>query len=300
MLASSSAMRGAVFNSLCAVLLGVSTAECAPNDTPPGRGANCAVERSLTPMRDLREASGLTVSRRTPGLLWSHNDSGEPLLFAVDSASAAVVGRVRVAGAQVDDWEDVTAGSCPQGACLYIADIGDNNRQRGRITIYRVPEPRRDDPVTQPAESFEAVYPDGAHDAEALFVTADAVYIVTKAGADSTALYKLPQPLRAGPPLQLQRVGMLPLAGVTDADTSPDGAWTALRTNDDVLFYRTRDLVSGQAAEPRRFDVTGLGEPQGEGVTLDGNGRVYLAGEGGGGTLAGLRCTLGSPAPASR
>src|SRR5688500_4220476 len=144
------------------------------------RGDLCTVAMKLTALPELPEASGVALSRRTPGLLWAHNDSSEPVLFALDT-TGAVKGRVRVTGAEVSDWEDVSAGPCPQGSCLYIADIGDNNRARRRVRIYRVPEPRAEDRATQPADIFEAVYPDGAQDAEAAFITgADDLFVVTK------------------------------------------------------------------------------------------------------------------------
>lgn len=256
--------------------------------------ALCKVAKGVTPLAGLSEASGLTLSRTTAGLLWSHNDSGEPMLSAVD-LGGSVKGRVQVPNARVEDWEDVSAGPCARGSCLYIADIGDNNRVRRRITVYRVPEPRADEGTSQQAEAIEAVYPDGAHDAEALFVTsADDLFIVTKAGADQTAVYRFPKPLRAGTPSSLQLVSRLPIARVTDADASPDGAWVAIRTKETVLFYRTRDLTAGKTTEPLRFDLVSLREPQGEGVTIAADGAVYLAGEGGGGggTLAALRCAL--------
>lgn len=283
----------------CLMLIGTAAAGCVTADQTATTGRTnelCTVTARLTPLPGLPEASGVALSRRTPGLLWSHNDSGQPLLFALDAMTGAVKGRVRVAGAEVGDWEDVSAGPCPQGSCLYIADIGDNNRLRRRITLYRVPEPRADQPMTQPAEAFEAAYPDGAHDAEALFVTADAdLFVVTKSDAGSTAVYRFPKPLRPGSALPLQLVSSkLPVARITDADASPDGAWVAIRTYETVLFYRTQDLVSGTAVEPRRFDVRRLGEPQGEGVTITADGTVYLTGEGGGrgGTFASLRCAL--------
>lgn len=137
----------------------------------PEQGSEiCVAAGGSQPLRELPEASGLTLSHRTPGLLWSHNDSGPPAILAIN-ASGAVQGRVQVSNATVDDWEDITAGPCPGGSCLYIADIGDNGKGRRNITIYRVPEPQPGDGKTAPAGAFTARYPDGAHDAEALFDT---------------------------------------------------------------------------------------------------------------------------------
>ena len=251
----------------------------------------CVAASAAKPLPDLREASGVALSRRTPGLLWSHNDSGQPLLYAVDAATGTVRGRVRVANATVEDWEDVSLATCPGGTCLYIADIGDNRLARRSITIYRIPEPQPQDADSTGAEVFTAVYPDGPHDAEALFVAADDVYIVTKDVA--TAVYRLPKPLRPGANMTLERIAALPLKHVTDAETSVDGKWVAIRTNQEIGFYRTADIVHG-APQAITVSVRALKEPQGEGVALDGQ-KVYLTGEGSrAGTLNVLRCTLPS------
>jgi hypothetical protein len=253
----------------------------------------CTVAKPRTSLPEVGEASGVAVGRRTPGVIWSHNDSGGPILFAFDESGNAR-GRVEVTGAMVTDWEDIAAGPCREGACLYIADIGDNNRARSRITIYRVPEPRIDDKATAAAEAWSMTYPNGAHDAEALFVTSMAqVFLVTKEDARTTALYRVPAPAADGAG-RLQLVAQLPLARVTGAAVSLDGNWVAIRTNDEVFFYPAADLLAGKNIEPRRFDLRPLKEPQGEGVAFGPDGLVYLTGEGGGrsGTLAAIRCSL--------
>jgi hypothetical protein len=234
-----------------------------------------------------------------------HNDSGEPMLFAL-SHQGALIGRVRVTGAELDDWEDITVGPCPQGSCVYVGDIGDNSGKRDRITIYRVPEPLPKDASTEPAEAFHATYPDGKHDAEALLVTANGdIFIITKGDPGPIALYRFPRPLRAAATMALERIGAPPPetdAKVDAADrptaaaVSQDGHWVALRTTDRVVFFRASDLISGQWREAFRTDVRSLREPRGEGLTFGADGTVFLVGEGGGfsrpGTLARLDCTL--------
>jgi hypothetical protein len=263
-----------------------------PASAERAAAAICTAAGASKPLNGLPEASGAALSRRTPGVIWSHNDSGQPVVHAIDTSGVAR-GRVRIANATVEDWEDVSAAVCPGGSCLLIADIGDNDRVRRSITVYRIPEPQPQDPESSPAEVFIAAYPDGAHDAEALFVASDRLYVVTK---DATAtLYRFPQPLRAGGLMTLERVTELPLRRVTDAETSTDGAWVAIRTNDEVVFYRTAELTGGQP-HGVTASVRPLKEPQGEGVALDGNGMVYLIGEGPrAGSLNSLRCTLPKP-----
>ena len=140
----------------------------------------CTVTAGVTPLAGVGEASGVAMSRRTPGILWSHNDSGRASLFAFDNGGNAK-GRVESTAVSVNDWEDLAIGPCPDGSCLYIADIGDNNRVRGGITIYRVPEPRADEKATAPAQAWTMTYPDGTHDAEALFATSSGqLFLVSK------------------------------------------------------------------------------------------------------------------------
>jgi hypothetical protein len=264
----------------------------------------CEVSGKVVRLSELPEASGVAASRRTPGVFWAHNDSADALLFALDDRGA-IGGRVRVAGAKVDDWEDVAVGPCPQGSCVYIADIGDNSGRRDRITVYRTPEPAPRDASTQQAEVFDAAYPDGPHDAEALFVTPNAdVFIITKGDPGPIALYRFPRPLQTGTIMRLERVG----APATDAktvdsaerptaaDASQDGQWVAVRTTRFLTFYRTADLIAGRWREMFRTDLSKLREPRGEGIAFAADGAVVLVGEGGvlagSGTFARITCTL--------
>ena len=79
----------------------------------------CQAEGPLAALPELPEASGLATSRRVAGRLWAHNDSGEPMLFALNTRGA-VTGKLRLSGAAVEDWEAMAVGPCPAGSCLYI------------------------------------------------------------------------------------------------------------------------------------------------------------------------------------
>ena len=95
----------------------------------------------------LDEASGLALAVGDAVRFWVLNDSGNPAeLFLVDSM-AATLQCVPIRGAVNRDWEDLSAGPCPRGRCLYIGDIGDNGARRAFVTVYRLPEPGTDSVV---------------------------------------------------------------------------------------------------------------------------------------------------------
>ena len=283
-----------LFATLCLEASRVSSAQ-------PAMPPQCQFAAPLVRIAELPEASGIAISRRSPGRLWAHNDSGEPALVALDT-QGSVSARIRLTGITVDDWEAVAVGACPEGSCVYIADIGDNEANRKHITIHRVAEPFAGNSVPID-ETFHATYPDGAHDAETLLVAPDGrLFIVTKGETGAVGLYRFPQELRAGTTHQLERVGKPRESGkvsdnerITDGAVSVDGMWVVLRTRQGLAFHRAADLLAGNWREAGRVDVKGAGEPQGEGVAIAADGTVYLAGEGGGksqpGTFARLACS---------
>ncbi len=264
----------------------------------------CRPGEALMRIDGLPEASGLAVSRRTAGRLWTHNDSGDAVVFALDTAGK-VVGRVQLTGAKVEDWEAIAVGPCPGGSCVYVADIGDNDANRKQLTIYRFPEPASANGTTAVKESFQATYPDGAQDAEALLAAPDGrLYIVTKGETGAVALYRFPGELRPGTAHRLERVGEPRASGkaaagerITDGSVSPDGNWVVLRSREKAWFYRAAELFAGSWKPARELDLAPVREPQGEGVAIAADGTVYLAGEGGGkkqpGTFATLTCSGG-------
>ena len=245
------------------------------------------------------EASGLAVSRRVPGRLWTHNDSGKPLLFALD-VRGVVTGRIQVTGALVEDWEAIAVGPCGSGSCLYIGDIGDNSGRRQRITIYRLPEPDAASGTVKVADVLHATYPDGPHNAETLLVGGDGrLHVVTKADKGAARIYRFPSALKSGTTMELERVespSSKPddLSQITDGALSPDGQWAVLRSRSALTFYRASDLLAGTWRVASRVSLAPLKEPQGEGVALGNDATVFLAGEGGGkgqaGTFARFAC----------
>jgi hypothetical protein len=262
----------------------------------------CRPAAGVTKLSDLSEASGVAASRRQPGRLWAHNDSGSDLVALTDRG--VVGGRIRLTGAKVDDWEALAVAPCPAGSCLYIADIGDNDAARKRITIHRMPEPAAGDSSATVGESFHATYPNRAHDAETLLVTPQGeIFVVTKGETGPTELYRFPRGMKPGGTVTLELVGKPRVAEkasandrITDGAVSPNGEWIVLRTKNMLLVYAARDFMAGSWKEAGRVDLAALAEPQGEGVAFIDDSTLALVGEGGGkkqpGSFARLNCTF--------
>ncbi|MPZ64944.1 MAG: hypothetical protein GEU83_05335 [Pseudonocardiaceae bacterium] len=236
------------------------------------------------PQPELAELSGLA----TDGQQWfAVSDGGQRLeVFVLDPATCAI-DDVITADVNPYDVEDLALGS--DGA-LWLADTGDNDRDRETVALHRLtPEGE--------ATLFRLVYPDGPHDAEALLLDRAGVpHIVTKEVLGPAAVYRPEGPLRAPGPTSLQRVASVRLgptdtpggpagevgsALVTGAAMSGDGSVLALRTYSDAYLYAVPDgdVVAALGRAPVRIALPG--EPQGEAVALAPDGTLLSGSEGG-------------------
>jgi len=225
------------------------------------------------------ELSGLVLSRSRPGVLWTHNDSGDsPRLLAVRS-SGATVAEVALAGAENVDWEDIAAGP---GGALLVGDIGDNLARRPSVVVYRVPEPQASGTVAVAAR-YELRYPDGARDAEALLFdrSSATIVIVSKSYGGEAGVYaaRRPSSQHATTLRRSATVKLGPVEPVTAGDVSADGRTIALRTYDGTYVWRRRAGESVTAAlrrRPCRARTDLLDEGQGEALALTRDGRAFI------------------------
>jgi len=257
--------------------------------------AATAVQTGRFASRRLNESSGVAVSRAHPGVLWTHNDSGDgPYLYATDMQGTDR-GFLLVPGADAVDWEDIALGPCPTraGTCVYLADTGDNLETRAWVTVYAVPEP---EPGAGPGDTLRTTgapailqlrYPDGAHDVEAIYVAPrdTALYLVSKGRSGSIAVYRVARARWRAPRdsiVKAERLQVLDVrpnaeAGrwVTSAAIRPDGRLVAIRTYGEIYFFHPG--VGGRLTPAREHpcEVGSLDEPGG-GEAIDFLDRVAL------------------------
>ena len=267
-------------------------AACAAESPRPEPETDTAAEQSVCDSPHItgriagtvREASGVARGLTDPATLWVLSDDGPPALFALDS-TGSVRNRVAVRNARNADWESLAAARCDSINCLYIGDLGDNQYRRSNVTIYRIPEPRAGQTAVS-ATAFDFRYPDGPHDAEALFLLpGEHAFVVTKGRREPITVYHYPGPLRADSVMTFQPVQQLSASFVqlpemvTGASSTADGQWIALRTYSSVQLYH---LLNGQLVPQlpgRGIALDSLHEPQGEGVDIAADGSIVLVSE---------------------
>ena len=198
----------------------------------------------------LTESSGVVVSRKDPGLLWTHTDGGgkKQVLYGM-TRSGRPLAEYRVTGALLDDWEDIAINDAGH---LFLADTGNNDLARTQVAVYQVDEP---DPkktaigLVTVTRGWQLKFPGKPFNCEALFIWRDYGYVVSKVSGDQRAeLFRFPLSNPA-PFLTLELLGDLKIdSPVTGADISRDGKLLGLVAKNGAYVFR----ISGDPARATR------------------------------------------------
>ena len=221
----------------CAWVLAVSAAD--PVEVAPGVFQVGTITNS-----EISESSGLVASKRFRGTYWTHNDSGhKPKLFAINREGESLA-EFPVVGASIKDWEDIDVDG---GGNLYIADIGNNAKDRDHLAVYRVREPNPNRPGTPVTirKSWKLKFPGDAFDSEAFFVWHNFGYLISKE-ENGASLYRFRLSSQDEETVVLEKVGEFDLrAPVTGADLSRDGRRLALITGTGAyVFYAPHSVLT--------------------------------------------------------
>lgn len=231
---------------------------------------------------EIAEASGLAASRKVPGMLYTHNDSGgEPIVYALNS-KGMLAARIRLDGIKNRDWEDIAVGPDPASKkdCVFVGEIGDNNSAHKSICVYRFEEPELTDTlivVKNPAR-IEIVYEDGPRDAEALFVDSRSgdIGIISKREKE-VGYYRVRYPYSLTEPNTAVKEATLPMTYVTAADMSPSGKFILVKTYTGIFRYKTgasKSVATAFEGKPKAMPYQL--EPQGESVAWSADGKGYF------------------------
>jgi hypothetical protein len=225
----------------------------------------------------LTEISGITWSRKHPGVYWVHNDSSDgPYIYAIDGKTCRTLAQIRIGNIGARDLEAIATGVDPRGQfVLWLGDIGDNNDSWPSVRLHAITEP--DQLVDQQvlARTYPFTYADGSHNAESILADplAAHVWVVTKQMA-AGSVWSVP--LAAGITVSATMVGDVN-GLVTDAAMSPDGKWYVIRDYLGAMLHRSPVTVASVAVGQ---NITLPFQPQGEAITFTADGSALLvAGE---------------------
>jgi hypothetical protein len=236
---------------------------------------------------DLLEISGVAASRINPGILYIHNDSGNPNQVYLTDITGADRGTLTITPVGNRDWEDIAVGPGPIAGVnyIYVGDIGDNDSKYSSVFVYRFPEPDLKGQITPFITDISAVdvikmkYPDGPRNAETLMVdplTKD-ILIASKSsnGAD---IYVAHYPQSITALTTMTPVVHLFFYKATGGDISPDGSEILLRGNEQIWYWKVQAGMSISATLLTQPQVAPYAnnEPQGEGVGFAADGSGYF------------------------
>jgi hypothetical protein len=244
--------------------------------TPSAPVAQCVVRDNR-----LAELSGLAADAE---FRYAISDGGRRLQVVVLRKDCTVQ-RVITAAVDPFDVEDLALG--PDGR-LWLADIGDNDRQRTSIALHVLAQ-------NGATRLHRLSYPDGPHDAEALLLAHDGTpYVITKEPLGSSGVYRPVGPMTTPGPTPLElvtriRFGRTSTPGgpvgavgstlITGGASSADGGVVALRTYTDAYLFAVPDgdLPAALRREPVRVPLPN--EPQGEAIALEPDGTLLSGSE---------------------
>jgi hypothetical protein len=156
------------------------------------------------------------------------NDSGDSGRFFVTDMQGGNTQTVNITGFKPRDVEGLSLGPCGGGAtCIFVADIGDNGRDRAATEIVVIEETEALPQSVVPKKRIALRYPSGSYDAESFAVHPDGtIFVLTK--STNPRLFKLPprawqsgkETVHVLEPVRALRTGSPP----TDMSISDDGA----------------------------------------------------------------------------
>ena len=235
--------------------------------------------------KKLHEVSGLTASIANPGLLWTHNDSGNNAEIYLIDKETNIKQTYKLEGVDNRDWEDIAIGPGPDSSkhYLYVAEIGDNLAIHPCKFVHRFEEPvfstGKQKIHIKDFDKIAFKLGDVNKDTEALMVdpkTAD-LYIISKWN-QPVDIYKIKYPYSTADTLTAIKVGSLPLTKITAADISSDGNEILIKSYSHIYYWKnngnqTIPELLNQPPQELAYEE----EPQGEAITWDVNDSGFYA-----------------------
>lgn len=190
------------------------------------------------------ECSGFAASRRHPGYLYTHNDSGNPNTILVMSAATGTVVATLTLDVSMIDWEDIAYYWDGSAHRIVVADIGNNagTRTNQKLIAFEEPASLTSQSITTTSYPLTIDSPGTSLDCEAFMIrpsTGDTfIYMKANSGVTSSGLYQGPSwsSLQTGSTNHFSRIINHSLHQVTAGDWGDDDYYVLNTNGTDPTF----------------------------------------------------------------
>jgi hypothetical protein len=237
----------------------------------------------------IAESSGLACSRRTKGLFWTHNDSGDGAYMYAFTTKGKLVGAYGIPDAKARDCEDAASFELDGKPYLILADIGDNAKRRSSYRLYIVEEPELPEKPKRLArftlhKTIVFRFPDGSKDGEGMAVdpTSKAIFVVNRDYQGKTGIYQLTWPEKKTEAQIAKKIARVNIKIANGMDISPDGLRAVINTYSEVHeFTRKADETWAEAFKRKPRQIVMPKRRKGESVAYGPDGKtLYVTSEG--------------------
>jgi hypothetical protein len=199
--------------------------------------AVAADSEEISEIRDPRieESSGLVISPEHEDLAYTINDGDDAIVYAIEISTGDVVGTTRVRGGGMEDTESIAIDGKGR---MWLADLGDNDRERGDAALYRFPEPGPGrHSVT--ARRYAVSYEGGPADIETLLVHPETgeKFLATRDEKSPGKLYSLPRMLTRNGDNRATDLDKSVPVDTSDGTFTPSGSQALIRTGEAVHVF---------------------------------------------------------------
>jgi hypothetical protein len=217
----------------------------------------------------IEESSGLAISAQHDDLAYTINDGEDPIVYAIKISTGDVVGTTRVRGGKFEDTEAITIDG---NGRMWLADLGDNDRERDDAALYafREPGPGRN---SVNAKRFPVSYEGGPADIETFMVhpRTGEKFLATRDEKSPGTLYSLPKKLiRNGDNRATHLEKPVPV-DTSDGTFTLSGSQALIRTGDAVHVFDPETWT-----EVERLSVPEV--DNGESIAVEPGGTSFIIG----------------------
>jgi hypothetical protein len=237
----------------------------------------------------IEESSGLAVSPEHEDLAYTINDGDDAIVYAIEISTGDVVGTTRVRGGKFDDTESIAIDGKGR---MWLADLGDNDRERDDAALYRFPEPGPGRHSVN-AKRYPVSYEGGPADIETLLVhpKTGEMFLATRDEEARGSLYSLPRKLTRNGANRAADLNKSVPVDTSDGTFTPSGSQALIRTGEAVYVFDPETW-----SELERLSVPAV--ENGESIAWEPNRDSFLIGSEGENSPL-IRVAYGSDATAS-